>query len=150
MKKILVTGGPSVTLSDVRFGLDGSWGPDGTIVFAQVELFVRSVYESSAVGRQRDRPSTSDEEAIIGTLQYMAPEQLERQPADARTDIFAFGTVLYEMLTGSKAFDGQSQASLISAIMKDEPRPMSVLVPLAPALLERSVLQCLERSDDLF
>ena len=77
---------------------------------------------SDAPTRQKD---LTDEEAIIGTLQYMAPEQLERKPADARTDIFAFGAVLYEMLTGSKAFDGQSQASLISAIMKDEPRPMS-------------------------
>ena len=55
--------------------------------------------------------------SIIGTFQYMAPEQLEGKDADARTDLFAFGAVLYEMLTGSKAFEGESQASLISAIM---------------------------------
>ena len=61
--------------------------------------------------------------AILGTFQYMAPEQLEGQEADARTDIFAFGTVVYEMVTGKKAFEGKSQASLISAIMKDSPQP---------------------------
>ena len=62
---------------------------------------------------------------VLGTLQYMAPEQVEGREADARTDIFAFGAVLYEMLTGRKAFEGKSQASLIGAIMKAEPRPMS-------------------------
>ena len=62
---------------------------------------------------------------IIGTMQYMAPEQVEGKEADARTDLFAFGAVLYEMLTGKKAFEGKSQASLIGAIMKAEPRPIS-------------------------
>ena len=57
----------------------------------------------------------------------MAPEQLEGQEADARTDIFAFGAVLYEMVTGKKAFEGKSQASLIGAILKDEPPPISPL-----------------------
>ena len=62
---------------------------------------------------------------ILGTFQYMSPEQLEGKEADARTDIFALGAVLYEMVTGSKAFSGTSQASLISAIMKEEPAPIS-------------------------
>ena len=64
------------------------------------------------------------------------------------TDIFAFGAVLYEMVTGERAFKGKSQASLISAIMKDEPRPMSALRPSAPPLLQRTVLQCLEKDPD--
>jgi len=62
---------------------------------------------------------------VLGTFQYMAPEQLEGQEADARTDIFAFGALLYEMLTGRRAFDGKTQASLIAAIMSSDPPPIS-------------------------
>ena len=65
------------------------------------------------------------EGSILGTFEYMAPEQLEGKDADARADIFAFGAVLYEMATGQKAFSGTSQASLISNIMKEEPPPIS-------------------------
>ena len=68
-------------------------------------------------------PNLTAQGTILGTFQYMAPEQLEGQEADARTDIFAFGAVLYEMLTGRKAFEGKTHASLIAAILKDEPRP---------------------------
>src|SRR5579864_2136874 len=67
---------------------------------------------------------------ILGTLQYMAPEQLEGKDADARTDIFAFGAVVYEMATGKKAFEGKSQASLIAAIMSSDPPPISSLQPM--------------------
>ena len=74
------------------------------------------------------------EGTILGTLQYMAPEQLEGKEADARTDIFAFGLIVYEMVTGQKAFDGHSQASLIGSIMQSEPRPMKESVALAPEL----------------
>ena len=70
-------------------------------------------------------PPITQQGAILGTFQYMAPEQLEGQEADARTDIFAFGAVVYEMVTGKKAFEGKSQASLIGAIMHAEPPPMS-------------------------
>jgi serine/threonine protein kinase len=65
------------------------------------------------------------EGTVLGTLQYMAPEQLEGKEADARTDIFAFGAVLYEMITGKKAFEGKSQASLIAAILEHNPAPLS-------------------------
>ena len=68
-------------------------------------------------------PNLTAQGTILGTFQYMAPEQLEGQEADARTDIFAFGAVLYEMVTGRKAFEGKTQASLISAILKDAARP---------------------------
>jgi serine/threonine protein kinase/Tol biopolymer transport system component len=86
--------------------------------------------------------------AIIGTFQYMAPEQLEGREADARTDIFAFGAVVYEVLTGKKAFEGQSQASLISAIMSADPPPMSISRPLTPQSLDHVVRRCLAKNPD--
>ena len=67
--------------------------------------------------------SLTGQGTILGTLQYMAPEQLEGKHADARTDIFAFGTMLYEMATGKKPFEGTSQASLIAAILEHDPPP---------------------------
>ena len=70
--------------------------------------------------QQRD---ITTEGTILGTIQYMSPEQFEGKEVDSRTDIFAFGSVLYEMATGKKAFTGKSQASLMSAILKDEPQP---------------------------
>ncbi|MBI3450585.1 MAG: serine/threonine-protein kinase [Acidobacteria bacterium] len=85
---------------------------------------------------------------IIGTFQYMAPEQFEAKEADARSDIFAFGAVLYEMATGRKAFEGKSQATLIAAILKDEPRPLAEIAPIAPAGLDRLVRTCLAKDPD--
>ena len=76
---------------------------------------------------------------ILGTLQYMAPEQLEGKEADARTDIFAFGAVVYEMVTGRKAFQGKSQVSLIGAILKDDPPLISTLQPMTPPALDHVV-----------
>ena len=88
------------------------------------------------------------EGTILGTIQYMAPEQLEGREADARTDIFAFGAVLYEMATGKKAFTGKSQASLIAAILSSDPQPMSTLQPLTPPALERVAQACLAKDPD--
>ena len=76
---------------------------------------------------------------ILGTVPYMAPEQIEGKEADARTDLFAFGSVLFEMLTGRKAFQGDSHASLMAAILEREPPPLSSLQPLATPALERIV-----------
>jgi Tol biopolymer transport system component/tRNA A-37 threonylcarbamoyl transferase component Bud32 len=90
----------------------------------------------------------TQEGAIVGTFQYMAPEQLEGKEADARADLFAFGATLYEMATGRKAFEGTSQASLIAAIMNARPQPMRSHQPLAPAALERVVATCLARDPD--
>src|ERR1700694_4396349 len=82
---------------------------------------------------------------ILGTLQYMAPEQLEGKEVDARTDIFAFGAVVYEMATRKRAFEGKSQASVISAIMSSEPPSMSSLQPMTPPALDRVVKKCLAK-----
>ena len=95
-----------------------------------------------------EQANLTAEGTILGTLQYMAPEQLEAKEADSRTDIFAFGAVVYEMATGKKAFEGNSQASLISAIMKDDPRPMGELQSMAPPVLDRVVRRCLEKEPD--
>jgi serine/threonine protein kinase len=83
------------------------------------------------------------EGTILGTYQYMAPEQVEGQEADARTDIFALGAVLYEMATGRPAFSGGSHASLIASILKDQPAPISNLQVMAPPALDRVVRVCL-------
>jgi eukaryotic-like serine/threonine-protein kinase len=88
------------------------------------------------------------ENAILGTLQYMAPEQLEGKPADARTDIFAFGLVLYEALTGKPAFQAKSQASLIASIMKEEPVPLTTAESVTPPALERLLRKCLAKDPD--
>ncbi len=88
------------------------------------------------------------EGTILGTFQYMAPEQLEGKEADARTDIFAFGAVLHEMATGSKAFSGTSQASLISSIMKEDPAPISAIQPMTPPALDRVVKTCLAKDPE--
>ena len=85
---------------------------------------------------------------ILGTFRYMAPEQLEGREADARTDIFAFGAVLYEILTGKKAFDAKSQASLIGAIMQAELPPIATVQPLVPPLLDHLVARCLAKNPD--
>ena len=88
------------------------------------------------------------EGTILGTLQYMAPEQLEGSEADARTDIFALGAVIYEMATGRKAFEGKSQASVISAIMSSEPPALSTVQAMAPLALDHVVKTCLAKDPD--
>jgi serine/threonine protein kinase len=87
---------------------------------------------------------------ILGTLQYMAPEQLEgkEKEVDARTDIFAFGAVVHEMATRKKAFEGKSQASVIGAILKDDPPPISSLQPMTPPALDRVVKKCLAKEPE--
>ena len=98
---------------------------------------------SAPPARSPARKPLTEKGAIMGTFEYMAPEQLKGKNADARTDIFAFGCVLYEMVTGKEAFAHASQASLISAVLKDEPKPVPDLDPLAPPAFERLVKTCL-------
>ena len=85
---------------------------------------------------------------IVGTVPYMAPEQIEGRDVDARTDIFSFGVVLYEMVCGRRPFAGDSRASLMAAIVAAEPPPLSSLQPQAPASLERLILRCLAKDPD--
>src|ERR1700674_2279236 len=88
------------------------------------------------------------EGTILGTLQYMAPEQVEGKEVDARTDIFAFGVVVYEMATGKKAFEGKSQASLMAKILETDPPPMISLTPMTPPALDHVVRRCLAKDPD--
>ena len=90
----------------------------------------------------------TQEGSIVGTFQYMAPEQLEGLDADARTDIFALGCVLYEMATGRRAFQGTSKTSLIAAIVGSEPTPISAIQPLTPPAFEHVVQKCLAKERD--
>ena len=85
---------------------------------------------------------------IVGTIQYMSPEQIEGKEADARSDIFAFGATLYEMATGVHAFPGRSQLSVASAILEKDPEPISKTQPLVPPALDRVVAQCLTKNPD--
>jgi len=85
---------------------------------------------------------------VVGTMQYMSPEQIQGKEADARSDIFAFGAMLYEMLTSKRAFEGKSQLSVASAILEKDPDPISSVQPLTPPALEHLVRICLAKDPD--
>jgi serine/threonine protein kinase len=108
---------------------------------------VEPVNISGTVGPTASQPLTA-EGTILGTFQYMSPEQLEGKEADARSDIFSFGTMLYEMVTGRKTFGGSSYASLIASIMAADPPPVSTIQPTASPALDRIVRRCLAKSPD--
>jgi serine/threonine protein kinase len=122
------------------FGLAG-WNPREPV---QLERIV----SENAAELPETRTLTA-EGTILGTLQYMAPEQLEGKATDAHADLFAFGAIVYEMATGRRAFSGGSNASLIAAILMAEPAPISAVEPLTPPGLERIVKKCLAKDPEL-
>jgi eukaryotic-like serine/threonine-protein kinase len=97
---------------------------------------------------QADTLQRTDDGAVVGTVSYMSPEQLEGRKVDTRSDLFAVGAVLYEMVTGRKAFAGSSRAGVTAAILTSDPPPMSTLHPIAPPALERLVARCLAKHPD--
>jgi eukaryotic-like serine/threonine-protein kinase len=101
-----------------------------------------------ARGEETQTRALTDEGTIVGTLQYMAPEQLQGKPTDARSDIFSFGCVLYEILTGKRAFRAENKATLIAAIIDREPEPIALHQPMIPPMLERIVKKCLAKDPD--
>src|SRR5437588_2403010 len=119
--------------------------------FGLAKPFAGAAIASSAftamTASHESKPLTA-EGAIVGTFQYIAPEQLEGHEADARGDIFALGCVLYEMATGRRAFSGKTQASVVAAILASEPPPINSLQPLTPPILERTVRLCLAKDPD--
>ncbi|MDQ6803263.1 MAG: protein kinase [Acidobacteriota bacterium] len=109
----------------------------------------KSVMVTSAPeGATAQKPLTQ-EGMVLGTLQYMAPEQLAGEEPDARTDIFALGSVLYEMATGKHAFEGKTRTSLIGAIVSGEPKAIGELRPLTPPSFEHVVKKCLEKDPEV-
>jgi len=95
----------------------------------------------------RNSPVT-EQGSIVGTFQYMSPEQIEGRELDGRSDIFSLGAVLYEMLTGKRAFEGKSQLSVASAILEKEPVPISSVKPMTPASLDHVIGKCLAKAAD--
>jgi sugar lactone lactonase YvrE len=102
---------------------------------------------ATALGHPSEEAITA-RNVVVGTVEYMAPEQLEGKDADSRSDIWALGCVLYEMTTGKRAFEGSTHLSVMSAIMRDQPRGMAHLAPSTPPALDRAVRQCLEKDPD--
>ena len=115
--------------------------------FGLAKLTVAETDPESLSGLTLTAPLTVDG-SIIGTMQYMAPEQLEGKEADARSDLFAFGALLYEMATGKRPFDGTSQASLIASVLKEEPPAVTTIQPMIPPMLDQAISQCLQKDPD--
>ncbi len=115
--------------------------------FGLAKLTIDEGKPDSLSGLTLTTPLTMDG-TLIGTMQYMSPEQLEGKEADARSDIFAFGALLYEMATGKRPFEGSSQASLIASVLKEEPAAVSVMQPMVPPMLDQAISQCLEKDPD--
>jgi serine/threonine protein kinase/Tol biopolymer transport system component len=95
--------------------------------------------------RQVEENSGTEEGTILGTVAYMSPEQAEGMPVDARSDIFSFGSVLYEMLTGRRAFEGETKMSVLASILREEPKPPSQIVEGLPREIERVIKRCLRK-----
>ena len=122
----------TTTVKLLDFGL-AKWAPSG---------------QPGSLSALPTRMDVTAQGTMVGTLQYMSPEQIEGREADARADIFAFGVLLYEILTGRRAFEGKTQASLIGAIMTADPPPLSTVQPGAPASLDHIVSRCLAKDPE--
>ena len=94
------------------------------------------------------RPPMTEDGTIVGTFQYMSPEQVEGKELDGRSDIFSLGAVLYEMLTGKRAFEGKNQLSVASAILEREPTPISSIKPMTPPALDHAIRRCLAKDPE--
>jgi serine/threonine protein kinase len=108
----------------------------------------RSLSPAAAPADATQQKPLTAEGTVLGTYPYMGPEQLAGEASDARTDIFAFGAVLYEMLTGTRAFEGKNKTSVIAAVLSGQPRPIAQLQPLTPPALEHIVAKCLAKDPD--
>jgi hypothetical protein len=103
---------------------------------------------ATMTGTGAKQSSATEQGTIVGTFQYMSPEQVEGKEVDGRSDIFSLGAVLYEMVTGKRAFEGKSQLSVASAILEKEPEPISAAKPMTPPALEHAVKKCLSKLPD--
>src|SRR5467141_4708001 len=103
---------------------------------------------ATMTGTGAKQSSATEQGTIVGTFQYMSPEQVEGKEVDGRSDIFSLGAVLYEMVTGKRAFEGKSQLSVASAILEKDPAPITVIRPLAPPVLDHVIRKCLAKIPD--
>ena len=115
--------------------------------FGLAKINQKPVVDSSSDGETR-AASVTAEGSVMGTLPYMSPEQVQGHDADARSDIFAFGVVLYELIAGTRPFTGKTQASLVASILKDTPRPLLEIAPRTPRGLAEVVRTCLEKDPE--
>ena len=109
--------------------------------------FIASGLSATITSLAESHPLTADG-TVVGTFQYMSPEQVEGKEVDGRSDIFSFGSVLYEMVTGRRAFPGKSQFSVASAILDKDPDPIIPLQPLTPPALDRAICRCLAKDPE--
>ncbi|MBZ5677322.1 MAG: protein kinase [Acidobacteriia bacterium] len=116
--------------------------------FGLAKVSTEKISPESAANIQTVTEPITRAGAILGTLYYMSPEQVEGKDSDGRSDIFSFGVVLYEMVTGQRPFTGDTQAAVLAALLKDQPAPMSQRQPATPRALERVVRKCLEKKPD--
>ena len=119
----------------------------GLAKVATANVVVAAGMTASASTPPASHPLTA-QGTVVGTFQYLSPEQIEGHPADARSDIFALGAVLYEMVTGRRAFEGKTATSAMAAVLEREPPPISSIQPLTPIALERLIRTCLEKDPD--
>ena len=115
--------------------------------FGLAKLVAPPASLATLTATKRESPVT-EQGTIVGTFQYMSPEQVEGKELDGRSDIFSLGAVLYEMVTGQKAFAGKSQLSVASAILEKEPTPISVLKPMTPPAVDHAIRRCLAKDPD--
>src|SRR5580765_7182634 len=118
---------------------------DGLVKVLDFGLAKLTEVSNSEEASTRTLRHETDEGTIVGTVSYMSPEQAEGKKVDARSDIFSFGSVLYEMATGRQAFHGDSKMSTLAAILNQEPKPISQLVPGIPRNLEKIIARCLRK-----
>ena len=144
----LKPGNVMLTKTDAKlldFGLAKPGGSGAAVGSASAPLLSAAMTVNSPSPQQS--PLTQ-QGAMVGTVQYMSPEQIQGLEADNRSDIFAFGVMLYEMATGKRPFNGKSQIKVASAILEDEPQPVSALLKSSPPALDRLVRTCLAKSPD--
>ncbi len=125
------------------------WGAEAPTEGPTLSISGKSEGEAAAAPAKAQSALHTREGDILGTVAYMSPEQAEGKPVDARTDVFAFGAVLYEMLTGRRAFQGDSQLSTLSAVLRDSPAPVKTVRPDVPSALERVLARSLEKNREL-
>ena len=138
---IMLTKG-GAKLMDFGLAKSGGGGLDSGVSSAPLLSGARTMSQASPVS-----PLTTAG-TMIGTIQYMSPEQIEGKEADAKSDLFALGAVLYEMVTGARPFEGKSQISVASAILEKEPEPISAVQPLTPPAFEHIVTACLAKNPE--